>query len=364
MKIRDVIAFLDTLYPRAYAEDFDNTGLLVGEPDTELTGILVAHDALETVVDEAVAKDANLVVAFHPIIFSGLKSITGRNYVERTVMKALRHGVAIYSPHTAMDNHVQGVSDATARALGLKNRRILIPKQGTLRLLVTYVPHAYADKVRDALFGAGAGKIGRYDRCSFNVEGYGTFRPLEGAHPFAGKQGETHREAETRISVVFPPHIQASLVSALYASHPYEEPAWEIYDLVNVHKEIGIGTIGEWDDAMDEKAFLDKLKQVLQVPFIRHSALRGKPVRRVALVGGSGAFAIDAAKAAGADAFVSGDFKYHDFFKAEEDILLADAGHYETERFVADLLTAQLSKKFPNFAITKSQVRTNPVHYY
>jgi len=364
MTVRDVITFLDSLYPRAYAEDFDNTGLLIGDPDAPLTGIVVAHDALEAVVDEAVAAGSNLIVAFHPIIFSGLKSVTGRNYVERTVMKALRHGVAVYSPHTAVDNHPQGVSDATARALGLKNRRVLIPKAGTLRLLVTYVPHTHAEKVRQALFAAGAGKIGRYDRCSFNVEGYGTFRPLEGADPFAGRVGETHREAETRISMVFAPHLQSVLIQALYAAHPYEEPAWEIHELANPNKEIGIGTLGEWDEPMDQKAFLDKLKEVLQVPVVRHSALTGKPVRRVALVGGSGAFAIEAAKAAGADAFVSGDFKYHDFFKAERKILLADAGHYETERFTAGLLVAQLSKKFPNFAITESRTVTNPVHYY
>jgi len=364
MKIRDVIAYLDSQYPRSYAEDFDNTGLLVGEPDAPLRGILVAHDAVEPVIDEAAREGRNLVVAFHPIIFKGLKKITGADYVERAVMKALRLGIAVYSPHTAVDNHHLGVSDATARALGLQNRRVLMPKSGTMRLLVTYAPHAHAAAVREALWAAGAGRIGNYDRCSFNVEGYGTFRPLEGADPFVGRPGTDRTEAETRISVVFPAHLAGAVESALLAAHPYEEPAYEIYRLENRHKEIGIGTIGEWAEPLDEKDFLERLKQVLQVPVIRHSALRGRPVRRVAIVGGSGAFAIEAARAAGADAFVSGDFKYHDFFKAENQILLADAGHYETERFVSELLAERLSEKFPNFAVSVARTPTNPVHYY
>jgi len=364
MKIRDVIAFLDSQYPRAYAEDFDNTGLLVGEPEASLQGILVAHDATEAVIDEAVREGRNLVVAFHPIIFKGLKKITGADYVERAVMKALQKGVAIYSPHTAMDNHHRGVSDLTARALGLQNRRVLIPKAGTMRLLVTYVPHAQAGRVRDALFGAGAGRIGDYDRCSFNVEGYGTFRPLEGARPYVGEQGRDHVEPETRVSVVFPAHLTGAVESALLEAHPYEEPAYEIYRLENLHKEIGIGTIGEWEAPVDETTFLERLKEVLQVPALRHSPLPGKPIRRVAIIGGSGAFGIEAARAAGADAFVTGDLKYHDYFRAEDRLLLVDAGHYETERFVTGRLVEQLSEKFPNFAITEARTKTNPIHYY
>ncbi len=364
MTIGDIAAFLNRRFPRAYAESFDNTGLLCGEPEVEVKGILVAHDALESVVDEAVERGLNMIVTYHPIVFKGLKSLTGRNYVERSVMKALRKGVAIYALHTALDNHRDGVSALTARALGLTDLKVLIPQEDNLRVLVTYVPHARADALREALFAAGAGVIGNYDSCSYNVEGYGTFRPLEGAQPFVGEQGKVHREPETRVSVVFPRHLTGAVERAMREAHPYEEPAYEIYATVNRHPEIGIGTLGSLPAPLDEAAFLQQVKKVLQTPVLRHSAMRGKPVERVAVVGGSGAFAIDAARAAGADVLLTGDMKYHDFFAGEGEILLIDAGHYETERFVTGYLTRILSEKFPNFAVVESEGDTNPVYYY
>jgi len=364
MTVGQVAAFLDGIFPRAYAEDFDNIGLLCGEPDVEVSGVLVAHDALECVVDEAVERGLNLIVAYHPIIFKGLKSLTGRTYVERSVMKALRKGVAIYALHTALDNHRDGVSALTARALGLQDLQVLIPQEDNLRVLVTYVPHAQAESLRAALFAAGAGVIGNYDSCSYNVEGYGTFRPLEGAQPFVGKKGSVHTEPETRVSVVFPRHLTGVVEKALREAHPYEEPAYEIYSTVNRHPEIGIGTLGRLPEPVAEREFLVRVKEVLQIPVLRHSALRDKPVERVAVVGGSGAFAIGAARAAGADVLITGDLKYHDFFAGESSIVLVDAGHYETERFVTGYLAGILSEKFPNFAVVESGRGTNPVYYH
>ncbi len=364
MRIADVIRFLEERFPRTYAEDFDNTGLLSGLPETPLRGILVTHDALEEVVDEARDKDANLIVSFHPIIFSGLKSLTGKNYVERAVMKAIRNGIAIYSPHTAMDKHARGVSYLTAHRLGLKNIRILLPESGHIMQLVTYVPNEHAEKVRAALFAAGAGHIGDYKECSYNLEGYGTFKPLDEANPFVGEKGRRHTEPETRISVIFPKHLKNGILASLLEAHPYEEPAYEIFITENVNPEIGLGSIGILEEETEEKDFLHHVKKILGTPVLRHSELRGKPVKKVAVVGGSGAFAIEAAKAAGADAFISGDLKYHDFFKAEKQILLIDAGHFESEQFVADALVKIISEKFPNFAVTKSERSTNPVKYF
>ena len=364
MTVGDVIRFLEEVYPRQYAEDFDNTGLLVGDEKTEVKGILVTHDTTDAVLDEAIATGKNLIVSFHPLIFKGLKAITGADYVQKAVIKAIRHNISVYSPHTAVDNHHRGVSYLTAKALGLENIRILLPKQGSFMQLVTYVPHAHAEKVRQAVFAAGAGKIGNYDECSFNIQGTGTFRPDESANPFVGERGKRHEESETRISVVFPAHLTSSVLRSMLQAHPYEEPAYEIFRLKNPHPEIGIGSIGEFPGEMSEENFLAHVKTVLGTPVLRHSSLRGKPVKKVALVGGSGAFAIDTAKKQGADAFVSGDFKYHDFFKGGKDMLLVDAGHYESERFTAGELVRILSEKFPNFAVAETKVNVNPINYY
>ncbi len=364
MQIQDIIRFLEEIFPSQYAEDFDNTGLLTGDENAELKGVLVAHDAIEPVIDEAVKKSCNLVVAFHPIIFNGLKSITGKNYVEKAVIKAIKNDIAIYSPHTAVDNHYKGVSFWTAQVLGLENIRILIPAGKTVKQLVTYVPEEHAEKVRLAMFKAGAGHIGEYEECSYNLEGYGTFKPSDSANPYVGEKGKRHIEPETRISVIFPKHLTGRVLQAMLEAHPYEEPAYEIFQIENKNPEIGLGIIGEFSEGMDKEDFLKLLKEKLQAPFIKHSDFQKEKVEKVAVLGGSGAFAIDAAKKAGADAFVSGDFKYHDFFKSEGKILLTDVGHFESERFVAEKLTEIISKKFPKFAIIKSETITNPVKYF
>lgn len=364
MKISEVISHLEKLAPTAYAEDFDNVGLLVGDAEAEVTKILVTLDTLESVVDEAIEKGANLIVSFHPIIFSGLKKITGASYVERAVIKAIRNDIAIYATHTALDNSERGVNFQICKKLELKNTQILIPQKGTILHLVAYVPTPNAEKLRTALFNAGAGGIGNYDCCSFNIEGTGTFRAGEGSHPYVGEIGEIHKENETRISLIFEKHLKNSVLKALKENHPYEEVAYEIFSLVNDNQTIGMGMIGELENEMDETEFLNYLKQKMNAKAVRHSKLMNKKIRKVAVLGGSGSFAIRNAKSAGADVFVTADLKYHDFFSAENRILLADIGHYESEQFTKELLTAYLSEKFTNFAILKSEIDTNPVYYY
>jgi dinuclear metal center YbgI/SA1388 family protein len=363
MKIVEVIQELEKLAPTAYAEGFDNVGLLVGDAHTEVSKILVTLDTLESVIDEAIEKSANLIVSFHPIVFSGLKKLTGKTYVERVVQKAIKHDIAIYATHTALDNSQLGVNYQICQQLKLQNTEILIPQKSTLRQLITYAPLDHAEKVRKAMLEAGAGSVGNYDYCSFNIEGKGTFRATEGANPFLGEIGEVHTENEVRISVIYSKHVESSVLKALRNAHPYEEIAYEILALENQNQTIGMGMMGELETEMSEDAFLDYLKEKMNTEMVRHSKFRNKKIKTVAVLGGSGSFAIPNAKQKGADVFITADLKYHDFFQAENRILLADIGHYESEQFTKNLLTAYLSEKFPNFAVLNSEINTNPVHY-
>jgi len=363
MKIRDITNCIEEFAPLTYAEDFDNVGLLVGDFNQPVTGVLVTLDTLENVVDEAIEKKCNLIVSFHPIIFSGLKKLNGKTYVERVVLKAIKNNIAIYAMHTALDNCFQGVNAKICEVLGLKNKKILIPQKGTIKKLTTYVPKNDAEKVRLALFKAGAGNIGNYDNCSFNTEGFGTYRGNEHSNPVIGKKEILHTEDETFISVIFEKHLQQKVLSAILQSHPYEEVAYDIVTLDNIHQEIGIGMVGELDEEKSETDFLIFLKTTMHANGIRHSKLLGKPIKKVAVLGGSGSFAINKAIQKGADIYVTADIKYHEFYKAENKLIIADIGHFESEQFTKNLLVEILTKKFPNFAIILSQKNTNPIYY-
>ncbi|MGV8947435.1 MAG: Nif3-like dinuclear metal center hexameric protein [Lutibacter sp.] len=363
MKIKDITNSIEEIAPLNYAEDFDNVGLLVGDFNTEVTGVLVTLDTLETVVDEAIENNCNLIISFHPILFSGLKKLNGKNYVERAVIKAIKNNISIYAMHTALDNCFQGVNSKICTILGLKNKKILIPQKNTLKKLTTYAPVSAAEKVREALFNAGAGTVGNYDNCSFNTEGYGTFKGNENSNPVLGEKGKLHTENETSIGVIFEKHKEKSILSALFKSHPYEEVAYEIVSLENSNQEIGLGMIGELEVEKSETDFLNFIKKTMHSKGIRHSALLGKPIKKVAVLGGSGSFAIEKAIEAGADIYITADIKYHEFYKAENNLIIADIGHYESEQFTKNLLVDILTKKFPNFAIVLSQRNTNPIYY-
>ena len=362
--IKDITSSLESLAPLHYAEDFDNVGLLTGDSNRECTGVLVTLDALEEVVNEAIQKNCNLIVSFHPIIFSGLKRLTGSNYVERAVLKAIKNDIAIYAIHTALDNHFKGVNDRICEELNLINRKVLVPQKSTIKKLLTFVPNSEADTVRESLFAAGAGTIGNYDNCSFNVTGRGSFKGNEDSNPVVGKKGETHLEEETQIGVTFPKHLEGAILKALFDSHPYEEVAYEVTSLENINQHIGIGMVGELEKPMAEVEFLELVKDRFGPGCIRHSALLGKPINKVAVLGGSGSFAIEKAMKAGADIFLTADLKYHDFYKAEEKLVLADIGHYESEQFTKNLMCSYLKKNFANFAIVLSNTDTNPIKYF
>lgn len=363
MKIKEVISILEIMAPLAYAEDFDNVGLLVGNPEDKTTGILVCHDALENVIDEAITKKCNLVVCFHPILFSGLKKITGKNYIERAVLKAIKNDIAIYAVHTALDNHQNGVNKIFCDALGLQNTKILVPKENFIQKLITYTIPENHQQLRNALFNAGAGNIGNYENCSFNSQGIGSYQGNENSNPEIGERGEFVENAEIKIEVTFEKHLQGKILKALFSNHVYEEVAYEIYDLKNSHQNIGLGMIGELQTEMPEKEFLQMVKNKMKADGIRHSEYLGKPIKKVAVLGGSGSFAIKKAIQAGADAFLTADLKYHQFYEAENQLLLTDIGHYESERYTKNYIVDYLTKKIPNFAIILSEENTNPVKY-
>ena len=363
MTVQDITKILEELAPLAHAEDFDNVGLLVGDPNMPVQGVLVTLDTLENVVDEAISKNCNLIVSFHPIIFSGLKKLTGSTYVERVVMKAIAHNIAIYSMHTALDNSNMGVNTKICEVLGIKDPKILIPRKGAIKKLVTYAPLKDAEKVRSALFAAGAGEIGKYSHCSYNLEGTGSFKAGENANPTVGKVGEVHFEKETQINVIFSFEKERDILKALFEAHPYEEVAYEVIALENTNQDLGMGMIGTLEAEMGEKDFLLFLKSRMGASVVRHSEFLGKKVKKVAVLGGSGAFAIPAAKKAGANVFISSDIKYHQFYEAEGQLVIADIGHFETEQFTKDLLVGHLTKKIPNFAVALSESITNPIKY-
>ena len=360
--LRSIISYLDQLAPPQFQEPYDNAGLITGNPNMEVTGVVISLDCTEAVVAEAIAKQANVVIAHHPIVFKGLKSITGKNYVERTIIQAIKHDIAIYAIHTNLDNVAAGVNRRLAGRLGLRNTRILRPLKN-LQKLVTFIPENNTREVLDALHTAGAGNIGNYSECSFKVTGKGYFKPNEKANPTIGQQNVREEVNEERIEVIFPEHLAGSILAALKSSHPYEEVAYYLTALENINQETGAGMIGELPDEMTPNAFLEYLKNRLELPCIRHTEYT-QPIKTVALCGGAGSFLLKDAMQHQANAFVTGDIKYHDFFAAEDKIMYCDVGHYESEVATKELLHDLLTKKFTNFALHLSENVTNPIKYY
>jgi len=363
MNIREIISYLESVAPPAYQESYDNAGLIIGDPETTITSALITLDVTEAVIEEAIETGCELIISHHPILFKGIKRLNGTSYVERCVIKAIKNDIAIYAAHTNLDSVIGGVNSKICEKIGLTNTSILAPAKDQLLKLVTFIPEDHLDKVREAVFEAGAGKIGNYDKCSFNAEGSGTFRAGDEANPYVGEIGEFHFEKEVRFETIFFKHSKNKIISALLKTHPYEKVAYDLYPLENTISEVGAGMIGELPGAENEIDFLSRLLGIFGCTAIRHTYLLGKTVRKVAVCGGTGSFLLPAAIAAGADIFVTADMKYHDFFDAEEKIIIADIGHYESEQFTKELFYEILIKNFPNFALRLSEVKSNPVLY-
>ena len=370
MLLQHITSLLESWAPTSLQESYDNSGLLVGNGKQEIIKALISLDVTEGVVQEAIENGCNLIIAHQPVIFGNLKRLNGKNMTERIVMAAIKHDIALYAIHTNLDNTFTGVNSRICERIGIKNPKILEVKTGLLRKLVAFCPHIKLDDgrhapdaVREALWQAGAGHIGNYDQCSFNLEGSGTFRALDGAHPFIGETGERTKQAEIRIEVIFPVYKQHEIIRSLLAAHPYEEVAYDIYTLENDIEQTGAGMIGELENEMEEMQFLLHLKEVMNTKCVRYSPLLNKKVKKIAVCGGAGSFLLKHAISQGADVLVTGDFKYHQFFDAEGKIIIADIGHYESEQFTIGLIFDKLIENFPNFALLKSRVNTNPVNY-
>lgn len=363
MKLSAIIEEIEKNAPLAIQESYDNSGLIVGEKSKEITSALICLDVTEPVVEEAIRKGCNLIISHHPFIFSGLKKINGQTAMERTLQKVIKQDIAVYAAHTNLDNATEGVNHTLCEKLGLQNIKILSPRKNLLKKLITFCPADHAEKVRAALFAAGAGSIGNYDSCSFNSPGTGTFRANEKANPFVGKINEIHYENEVKIEIIYPSYLENNILNEMLRAHPYEEVAYDIIPLSNEMTTIGSGMTGELSIPESEIVFLQKIKNILHTGCIKHTKLLNKQVRKIAVCGGAGIFLLKDAIAYGADIFITGDVKYHDFFEAENKIVIADAGHYESEQFAKELLYTILNKKFPTFAVQISEVNTNPVNY-
>lgn len=362
-KIKEVLDHIEKLAPLSRQESYDNSGLNAGDSSIEVTGILIALDITEAVIDEAIELECNLILSHHPLIFKPLRNITPHTEPGRCLIKAISKQIALYAAHTNLDNVIGGVNTMIGQKLGLKDLKILQPVSGVLQKLVVFVPHAHAETVREAMFAAGAGRIGQYDACSYNLEGEGTFRPQQGTNPFVGETGMLHKEPETRIETICESRLVGAVVEAMIKAHPYEEVAWDAYPLSNAYPLAGSGMVGTLSVPMKEEAFLAHAKEVFGTGCVKYSPLTGRTVSKVAFCGGSGNFLISAATSAKADVFLTGELKYHDYFLAEGKILLVEAGHFETEQFTSQLLYEIVKEKFTTFATRISTIRTNPVNY-
>jgi dinuclear metal center YbgI/SA1388 family protein len=363
MIVKDIIKILDEKYPFCYAEDYDNVGLIVGDDQSKVKGIVVCLDTIESVVDEAIQKKCNVIVSFHPIIFEGLKRLTNKSHVEIVVNKCIKNNISIIAIHTAMDNSIVGVNKIICDKLELEDIKILVPKKGTIKKLTTYLPHKNLESIKTKLFKSGAGTIGNYDECSFYVKGIGTFKGNESSNPMIGNKGIQTEIEEVKISFTFPMHKEKEILNILKENHPYDEYAYEIISLENINQNIGLGMIGKLNKSISEENFITYLKDKMNTKLVRHSEFTGKKIRTVAVLGGSGSFAINNAIAAKADAYITSDLKYHDFFKGEKKILLTDIGHYESEQYTKNVIHTHLTEKITNFAIVLTETNSNPVKY-
>lgn len=364
LKVKDITRFLEELAPLGSQESYDNSGLIVGNPDMQVNGVLLSLDCIEATVEEAIKVGANLIVAHHPIVFSGLKQLNGKNHIERTVIKAIKNDVAIYAIHTNLDNYKWGVNYEIAQRIGISKPRILAPKKNTLKKLVFFCPESHSEKVVQAIFKAGGGNIGEYTNCSFESYGTGTFLPGENSNPSQGKIGQREKVEEKRIEVLIPIHKESQIIKAMNYAHPYEEVAHDIYPITNANQDEGAGMIGELDQAMKVEDFLTHLKSTFNCGVIRHTELIKKEIKTVAFCGGAGSFLLNNAKSQQADIYITGDFKYHEFFNAEQAIIIADIGHFESEQYTPHLILGILKKNFINFAFHLSKVNTNPINYF
>lgn len=367
MTIKEFQKSFESILPPAIAWKNDNVGLQVGNGNDKITGVVVALDATMEIALEAKKNKANLVVTHHPLLFYPLKNVTSDSRIGELVLWFAQHNINLYAAHTNLDSVKWGVNFALATALGLKNVTILSPMKESLTKIVVFVPHDYVEKVAEAMHAAGAGTFTKYDQCSFRTEGTGTFRGMNDAKPFLGKVGMLEKAKEIRLEMLCEHWKINSVLSAMVKAHPYEEVAYDIYPLINENTEYGLGAIGNLPKKMNEKEFLGLVQKTLGTPMLRFSP-SSRTVQRIAVCGGSGSEFIANALHQHADAMITADLRYHTFQAYEHQLLLIDAGHYETERFVLPVLAEKikeiLKQQTTSIKVFITKHSTNPVKYY
>ncbi|MCS7077691.1 MAG: Nif3-like dinuclear metal center hexameric protein [Bacteroidia bacterium] len=365
MIIQELIDFLQQIAPNNLKEDYDNVGLLIGSPKNEVKSVLTALELSDEVIDEAKKLNCNLIITHHPIIFRPFKKITSQSYNEHIVYRCVQEGLNVYAMHTNFDHVFKGTNYGLAQQFNLSTLKPLRKLQEYYKVLVTFVPTHQVARVRSALSQAGAGNIGNYSECSYNVQGYGTFRPNEHSKPFSGIKNQLSQEVEVRLEMRFPAYLEGQVVSALLQSHPYETPAYHIFaDHSTQELYDGAGIIGDLPTSYTPKDFLKIVKQVLKTPFLRYTRTDKKKIQRIALCGGAGSFLIPDAIEQKADAFITSDITYHTFFDVPRSLMLIDGGHYETEQHVAQMIANYITQKFDTLIVNVSTISTNPVCYF
>lgn len=364
MTIKEVTQFLESRFPLYLQEDFDNCGVQCGNVNNEISGAMVCFEMTEKIIDEAISKNCNLVISHHPLILKrGITKIVPSDRVGAMICKALANNMVLYSMHTNIDSGEGGGNDVFAEKLGLSDVKVMAPVKGLYRKLVVNVPAEHSEKLKEALFKIGCGQQGNYQKCSYSTLGKGQFEPNGEAKPFIGTQNNLEKVEEERIEMIYPAYLQHAVIQAIYENHPYEEPAFDLFSLENTERKVGLGRIGELPEEMDCKEFFSYLKEKLNLEHLRYCGDEGKKIRRVAVCGGGGAGFIDTAIALNADAYVSGDFKYHDFFKSHSGTVLVDIGHYEGECFIKNIIFNLLKEKFTTFAVLSSEFENLNVKY-
>jgi dinuclear metal center YbgI/SA1388 family protein len=361
MIVKDVTNYLESIAPLQLQESYDNAGLILGDHLQQVKGVLVCLDVNDKVIEEANENDCNLIIAHHPLIFSGLKKINPSNFIGKLIYEAIANNICIYAIHTNLDNVLNGVNGKMADLIDLVDRSILQPKNNLLKLTV-FAPKYHAENIKNIIFKSGAGELGNYSNCSFSSSGIGTFKPNEYAKPFVGNSNEIENQKEVKIEVILPSFLKSKVIGSMINAHPYEEVAYDLIPLAN-NSNFGAGIVGDLKKEVNEEEFLKEIKKIFKVESLRHTRLLGRPIKRVAICGGSGSFLLDNAINSAADIFITSDFKYHQFFDAENKIIVADLGHYETEQYTIELIADLLMKNFTNFAIRLTSVNTNPINY-
>ncbi|HUN66397.1 MAG TPA: Nif3-like dinuclear metal center hexameric protein [Bacteroidota bacterium] len=367
MVLRDIDRLLEEWAPKALAWEGDNVGIQIGNPSGKIRTILLALDLTDEVVREAVRRRADLVMTHHPLLFRPPRALRTDDRTGRLALALARNNIALHALHTNLDFAPGGVSHALAKELGLDRIATLQPLTGQFQKIVVFVPLSHSDAVMEAMAGEGAGRIGNYDRCSFRTAGSGTFRPLSGARPYTGSAGVLEQVGEERIEMIVPRWKSGRVIEAMRRVHPYEEVAFDLFDLATEVTGYGAGAVGSLPRAMTLRGFLAHVRRRLGTPHLRYAGRPERPVRTVAVCGGSGGEYLPAALRAGADAFVTADLRYHTFQGCDGALALIDAGHYETEVVVLRHLRAYLKSR-PEIRTGGVKVfvtaqNTNSVHY-